>query len=62
MVTVIRMGGYFQTHNYYLLREIRYVQHEVVNIDILCKLVEHTTVKITSLRQFMKLVKGLEKN
>ena len=47
---------------YHLLCEIRYVQHEVVNIDILCKLVEHTTVKRTSLCHFMKLLKGLEKN
>ena len=48
---------------YYLLREIRYVQHDVVNIDILCKFVEHTctTVKRTSLRQLMNL-KGLENN
>jgi len=34
---------------YYLLREIRYVQNNVVNIDILCKFVEHATVKKTSL-------------
>ena len=51
-----------QAEIHYLLSEIQYVQHEVVNIDILCKFVKHTTVKRTSLCQFMKLLKGLVKD
>ena len=63
------MGGYIQTQNkpkYNIITSwnpIPTVQHDVVNIDILYKFVEHATVKRTSLHPPIHgTVKGTWKN